>query len=394
MLDGLKMEEKIMNKNYGFTLAEVLITLAIIGIVATLTIPTMIQNFQTRAWNTASTVFERKLEEALKVMNTQAALAGYKTTEDFVNELSKHMKITKICKTDDMTSCFEDKVYWGSGDTEPAEVDMTTIKTAKNFGQDEWDTETIGVQFANGTNAVIAYNPNCKQEPYSNQVKGTSCIAILYDTSAYKNPNTSGKDLRGINVKKLGSNCVLELSGICFSVGMIDKPMTMAECNAEKDKLGIPNCCNGMGGFGGDNCGNDDYYGAAIRACGGINHLPSVAQLNVLGKYLYNDNFRFIDNDYYNWLESQLQAGKTEEELMQEVNKIYQSYTEWNDERVAASGLPIISQDGMSALFTYTNNPGRYSFQAEAAIFTNYGEDIGITSYLRKHEVPSTLCVD
>ena len=34
----------------GFTLAEVLITLAIIGIVAALTIPTLVQNYQTKAW--------------------------------------------------------------------------------------------------------------------------------------------------------------------------------------------------------------------------------------------------------------------------------------------------------------------------------------------------------
>ena len=101
-----------MKKNNGFTLAEVLITLAIIGIVAALTIPTLVQNYQERAWNTASQVFEKKLEEALKVMNTQASLAGYKTTEDFVHALSKHMKITKVCKSDNITSCFENEVFY------------------------------------------------------------------------------------------------------------------------------------------------------------------------------------------------------------------------------------------------------------------------------------------
>ena len=51
-------------KKAAFTLAEVLITLAIIGIVAALTIPTLIQNYQERAWGTASEVFQRKLGEA------------------------------------------------------------------------------------------------------------------------------------------------------------------------------------------------------------------------------------------------------------------------------------------------------------------------------------------
>ena len=80
-----------MNKQ-GFTLAEVLITLGIIGIVAAMTIPTLVANYQAKSWSTSAAVFERKLEEALKVMNTQQTLAGYTTTEDFVNELSKHFK--------------------------------------------------------------------------------------------------------------------------------------------------------------------------------------------------------------------------------------------------------------------------------------------------------------
>lgn len=36
-------------KKYGFTLAEVLITLGIIGVVAALTIPTLMQNYKDRA---------------------------------------------------------------------------------------------------------------------------------------------------------------------------------------------------------------------------------------------------------------------------------------------------------------------------------------------------------
>ena len=54
----------------GFTLAEVLITLGIIGIVAAMTIPTLVQNYNTRAWNTAYTVFTKKLEETLKTMKS------------------------------------------------------------------------------------------------------------------------------------------------------------------------------------------------------------------------------------------------------------------------------------------------------------------------------------
>ena len=264
-------------KKTGFTLAEVLITLGIIGVVAAITIPTLVSNYKQRAWDTAANVFERKLEESLKAMNTQQTLAGYRNTADFVSELSKHFKITRVCKNDDLLTCFEDKVWWGAGDADPEEVDMTNIKTASHFGQKDWDTDIIGVQFANGTTGLVAYNPECKQNPYSNQVTGTSCLALLYDTDGFKTPNTSGKDLRSINVSKLGRNCAFELGGTCFGAPFTPTPLTKAECEQLKDSLGIKNCPF-----------DNDYWAGAIRACGGINNMPTRTQLSTIANYVYN----------------------------------------------------------------------------------------------------------
>ena len=146
-----------------------------------MTIPTLVANYQEKSWGTAATVFERKLTEALKVMNVQGTLAGYQTTESFVEELSKHFKTTKICANDKLQDCFSSEVTYGN-----EAVDMTKVKTAKHFGQDEWGTEIIGTQFANGTTALIAYNPKCSQDPYSNTITGSDCLAILYDTTGYK----------------------------------------------------------------------------------------------------------------------------------------------------------------------------------------------------------------
>ncbi len=269
-----------MNKK-AFTLAEVLITLAIIGIVAALTIPTLIQNYQERAWNTASQVFQRKLGEALRVMNVQGTLAGYTTTEAFVDELSKHIKITRICDNDDITTCFSDTVTWGD-----EEVDMSKIKKAKNFGKDDWDTNTVAVQFANGVNGVIAYNPSCTQNQFSNNEItinvngiGTNCLAILYDVDGFKNPNTEGKDLKNLNVTSLaGSNCAIELSdGTCFTAPFIPTPLTFEDCEAQKGELGISACYY-----------ESDYWAGAVKACHDMgSSLPSQEQLDQLARDLY-----------------------------------------------------------------------------------------------------------
>ena len=260
-------------KKAAFTLAEVLITLAIIGVVAAMTIPTLIANYQERAWNTSAEVFVRKLEEALKTMNTQQSLAGYSNTADFVAALGKHFKITRVCQNDDIMSCFEDKVIWGD-----EEVDMTKIKNAKNFGQDDWDTELIGVQFANGTTGIIAYNPECKENPYTNKFTGTSCLALLYDTTGFKTPNTQQKDLRGINVLSLGgSNCAFEINGTCFTAPFFPEPITKAECEQLKGDLGIKECYY-----------DNDYWAGAVKVCGGVSKMPTKAQLNDIANYVYN----------------------------------------------------------------------------------------------------------
>ena len=268
---------RVRVKKAAFTLAEVLITLAIIGIVAALTIPTLVQNFQTSSWDTASEVFQRKLEESLKVMNVQGTLAGYTTTEAFVDELSKHIKITRICDNDDITTCFADKVTWG---TENEEVEMADVKRASHFGQDSWGTNTVGVQFANGINGVIAYNPECRQDPYSNQITGTSCLAILYDVDGFKNPNTQNKDLRSINVSSLGgSSCSFEVGGICFGTLFQPTALTAAECEAQKGELGISECYY-----------DPDYWAGAVKACHDQGkRLPNDSELTTLANDLYGE---------------------------------------------------------------------------------------------------------
>ena len=269
----------------AFTLAEVLITLAIIGVVAVLTVPALIQNYNAKAWSTAQSVFEKRLEVATRQMNTEEKLAGYSNTMDFVNELKKYIKITRVCDNNNITKCFNKEVIWNEGE-DP--VDMSTIKNAASLGQDDWDTDTVAVQFANGVNAIIAYNPNTTQDPFNNQFSATSnSMAILYDVSGNKNPNTNGKDIAVINVTELAgtTGCVINpdlVGGMCISQilapGTGYSPMTLDECNqaVSDGELGIKACNY-----------SSDYWAGAVKACGGINNMPSPDQLTQLAKYVY-----------------------------------------------------------------------------------------------------------
>ena len=276
------------SKRAAFTLAEVLITLVVIGIVAVLTIPNLMQNNNQKAWDTAADVFNKRLEVAARVMNTQETLAGYSNTKDFVTELKKHIKITRICDNDELTKCFPEKVFWGA---EQEEIDVEKdIKSAKNMGQDDWGTEVIGAQFANGIDALIAYDPNCTQDPYNNQIQASNCMAILYDVSAKKNPNSYGKDLRA-NGKVLslgGIECAFEVAGTCYTNPALPTPMTLAECEqaVQEGTLGIKECHY-----------DNDYWAGAVKHCGGVQNMPTPAQLAEIATDLYGDHGFSSAND-------------------------------------------------------------------------------------------------
>ena len=270
-----------ITRRVAFTLAEVLITLGIIGIVSAMTIPTLVKKYQQDTWNTSATIFYQKLLEAIKVMNTQSVLSTHKTTEEFVEELSKHFKIVNVCSNDKLSECFSEKVYWGGGTAEPQEVDMSIIKISRNFGQKDWKTNIVGVQFANGVNSLIAYNPtkSCVQDPLSNQITGEDCFAILYDTTGDKLPNTSGKDLRAnSNVSTLGSGCAFQIGQTCYTTAPFTPPrISKAQCEAIKNDLGIKECYEG------------DYWAGAVMKCGGVSKMPNNARLTELAKYIYDD---------------------------------------------------------------------------------------------------------
>ena len=100
------MNKKFSKKYNGFTLAEVLITLGIIGVVAALTIPVFIANYKNKVLlNQAKNAYS-KLSNALLLVKSQNDYNSYAelftpnaTNDDLIQELSKNIQMTKICKS-------------------------------------------------------------------------------------------------------------------------------------------------------------------------------------------------------------------------------------------------------------------------------------------------------
>jgi prepilin-type N-terminal cleavage/methylation domain-containing protein len=180
----------------GFTLPEVLITLAILGLITALILGVLITNVREYQWDIAKREFMSKFVEATRQMNHRQGLYGYTTTEGFVDALRNYLKIIQVCNNPAL--CFAPTISDSESDKT---IDVTTLTTAKKFGQ-TYDTNVVGIILANGKSALLAYDPNCPHRDLTDDsIDTTSCISMIYDINGGSNPNTLRKDIYTLNVK-------------------------------------------------------------------------------------------------------------------------------------------------------------------------------------------------
>ena len=286
------MENEIRLKDLknAFTLAEVLITLGIIGVVAAMTLPAFISNVQGRIQAKRVENINQKLSKVTDKMAVQSGLIGYPDTMAFVQEMKKHMSIAKVCDNSHLSEC------WGTtevdvGKDKPWEISKTkTAKTLKIGEPDNW-ADTVGIVTADGTPMILSYDKNCNFDPNNaglqyNQSSGKSnslvCLSGVFDWNGGAKPNKLGDDVITLGMASgLGRDCAVEIGSLCLTAPFTPEPMSLAECEAAvaEDKLGIDACR-----------WDDDYWAGAVKQCGGASNLPSDDELIKLASQMYVGN--------------------------------------------------------------------------------------------------------
>ena len=102
----------------------------------------------------------------------------------------------------------------------------------------------------------------------------------VYDWNGGAKPNKLGDDVITLGMASgLGSSCAFEVGSTCYTAPFSPTPMTKAECEAEKDNLGIKGCIY-----------EQDYWAGAVKQCGGVSKIPTLAQLGELASQMYVGN--------------------------------------------------------------------------------------------------------
>ena len=216
----------------AFTMAEILLSLTIIGVVAAITLPSLTGNINERTWNTQRKALYARFSQAMPLMD---ALNGYGTiteetssgagdavdtaAETFITAgLAKVLKINNICDNEHLEDCgiaSSITTLGGSRIDLPKTmeelndnmVSRTIIEQVHN-SYSVYNTKAAAFETSNGESIVVYYNPTCtgsfNETPYAlgdiNSAGGIYiqqriCANFIYDLNGNKGPNTVGKDV-------------------------------------------------------------------------------------------------------------------------------------------------------------------------------------------------------
>ncbi len=202
-------------KHNAFTLAEVLVTLGIIGVVAAMTLPIIIAKYQEK-------VLLIKVKKTYALIQT--ALNKYKaekevfditglfntsnTSDETLNNFAKYFQVIEICKSTNHTGC----------------QGTYQVKPRTKIADGNGNTTFTGIYYlsrfvlANGSIIGIMQYPNCYEVTETDvvdengfatgdkkQTIRTYCAILSYDVNGKEKPNQVGKDYFCFGIKENGS---------------------------------------------------------------------------------------------------------------------------------------------------------------------------------------------
>lgn len=178
--------KKFFRSNQGFTLAEVLVTLAIIGVVAALTIPTLLNNIQENEFKSAWKKNYSVISQALINYKNDHGHQMVSHPDYITNDIKPYLSIAKTCNY--AAGCWHLNNNWYDFSGNPMN-----------------QTATVGVILTDGTFLNFTMNnANCTDNSYGlPRGKGT-CGLGWVDVNGFKKPNTIGRDIFGFWVQDDG----------------------------------------------------------------------------------------------------------------------------------------------------------------------------------------------
>ena len=294
---------QITCKNQGFTLAEVLITLVIIGVVAVFTLPVLLQEVSMRVNSNRQANIAQKITKSVETMIVNGDYENITNTEEFVDKLSKYLKIAKRCSSTEIDNCWPTKkVKTPSGGI----YEVKNAKKGTNIHVNS-NENNVGIVLADGASIILSFNPEAstpsaengftasnkslpigknKYKEFAYTSNATNAIDFVMDvnggTGPNQEPSNEGEyyDIRPFRIALFSKpDCLgFKVNGTC--VVNLDKNYSYLDCtNSDNAKY-----CSGSKLYA------LDYWAGANKTClsSGMK-LPSPEEYSAMSSLLNID---------------------------------------------------------------------------------------------------------
>ena len=259
--------------------------------------PTLLKNIAERSNSEAQANLAQKITKSMDLMRADGGLERtYNSTDEFVDEFSKYIKISTRCDADHIADCWPTKtVTTTDGET----YDVSKAKTGKNLNLKDNKSNNVGIILADGATLILTYNPNAgiigdgdtvtpsfadlpigfgrtKKFAYTTSV--TDPIDFVMDVNGFKGPNSEARngkqyDIRSFKVAKFSKGCAgVEVPNI----GCVYQLPSYSPLDTRKDENKKYDSKYAI---------SDNYWAGAKKACDDIGmSLPDKSKLLSLGK--------------------------------------------------------------------------------------------------------------
>lgn len=236
-------------KKFGFTLAEVLITLAIIGVVAALTIPTLITNYQKRQYVTGLQKSYAQIQNLFKLVMANDSVDTLEQTkliqsisgegiytyapeqQEFVTELSKYLKITKACLPMDFDNICHQLEYKNLN-SNPQSIDDTSNRGGN---LQIFTADGMIYYFDISKNTTWSSEKSCNETKANGGNKCSDQGEIRVDVNGSKGPNEYGRDMFVFDIDGYGT---VYLRGAINAAGKSFNWQDDDRCNPSRQDYG------------------------------------------------------------------------------------------------------------------------------------------------------------
>lgn len=257
-------------KKFAFTMAEILISLTIVGVIAAVTLPALQGNINEKTWATQKKALYSRMTQAIAMM---PAVNGYgfdpdnansvktKATLAFINDFGKVLKVNNICDYDHIQDCGirveNNKLKYANALGIQQSLDVTDLGNymESNHTKPEdpdlydnpLDIKNAALETVNGESMLVIYNPFCGSDAHDtsgnvNHMYNKVCATFIYDLNGLNGPNTFGKDVGVVSVLYSTDSIVVAPLPSTVSVsGNKNQADAISACRLKDEETRIPN---------------------------------------------------------------------------------------------------------------------------------------------------------